>query len=413
MDINEFQYDITIVGGGLVGASLACALIGCGFRVAVVEAIPFESSEQPSFDERTIALTFGSSRIFEGLGVWKRMQSQGVTAIERIHISDKGHFGSAVLDRADANVAALGYVVPARVLGGTLLARLQQDNNITYLCPASCEQIEFNDQNARVELRIQDAQSKISCKLLVLADGGRSSSAKQIGLYSKSTQYQQVVLVTTVGADRDHRFSAYERFTQSGPLALLPNGEKSFAVVWTLYPDQARAYMELEDRAFIDTLQSTFGDRAGAFLKLGKRHLYPLSHSVMVGPTRHRLAVIGNAAHTLHPVAGQGFNLGLRDVAVLAKTIVDAHTGGMDIGDSEVLYDYEKLRAKDVSAVSAFTHGLISVFANDFGPLATARNLGLVGINLIPGVKRRLLRFSMGLSAPTSQLGLGRPLMLP
>ncbi|MFC1664549.1 2-octaprenyl-6-methoxyphenyl hydroxylase [Pseudomonadota bacterium] len=407
---DDSQFDLTIVGGGMVGASLACALIDTGLRVAVLEAIAFDSANQPSFDERTIALTYGSCRIFEGLGVWKQMLADGATAIERIHISDQGHFGSTVLDRTDAKVTALGYVVPARVLGGSLLARMQQADNITYLCPANCEKINLGVESAQVELSRPEKQQQITSRLLVLADGGRSEVARDLGLVSQSTRYEQMAMVTTIGSDRDHGFTAYERFTKSGPMALLPNGEKSFAVVWTLYPDQAKAYLECDEQTFVSALQGNFGDRAGQFLNLGKRHLYPLSRGVMSNSTRSRLAVIGNAAHTLHPVAGQGFNLGLRDVAVLAQKIVDAYDSGIDIGDSTLLNEYEKMRHKDVSRVSAFTHGLISIFANEFGPLVTARNLGLFGINMLPGLKRHLLEFSMGLNVSATRLGLGQSL---
>jgi len=409
-ETDDDYFDIIIVGGGMVGASLGCALIGSGLKVAVVETIAFGSDEQPSFDQRTIALTYGSARIFDGLGVWEPMHSQGATPINRIQISDQGHFGSTVLDRSDANVAALGYVVPARVLGDALLKRIQQAENIAFLCPAKCEQVDVGSQKGEVRISAGGKARKLSAKLLVLADGGRSQASQQLGLVSRATPYPQQALVTTVVTGQDHSYTAYERFTSSGPLALLPSTGKSYAVVWTLYPEQASTHLNMDDQAFLSALQTSFGDRAGAFLKLGRRHLYPLSRSTLVHTPATRLAIIGNAAHTLHPVAGQGFNLGLRDVAALAQKLVDAQTNGIDIGGPTILRSYEKLRLMDVKAVSNFTHGLISIFTNEFGPLVTARNLGLAGINIFPGVKRRLLRFSMGLNAPATRLGMGRPL---
>ena len=404
------DYDILIIGGGMVGASLACALGGTGLRVAVVEAVPLTASVQPSYDERTIALAFGSRRIFEGIGVWDEVARLGTTPIEKIHISDRGRFGFTHLSHAELGQEALGYVVEARVLGLALLARLQQLPNVAWLCPATLEHINFEVDSARTRVRHDGVLCDLSARLVVAADGADSAVRSVAGIDFERTQYGQSAVVTTVTINQPHNNTAYERFTETGPLALLPMSDNRMAVVWSMCTDNVETLIGLSDEEYLARLQERFGDRLGPLTRLGKRRAYPLMLTRVKEHVRPRLVLIGNAAHTVHPVAGQGFNLGLRDVAALAEVLVVAKQENRDLGDLEVLKRYADWRARDNKVIATFTNSLIRVFSNDFPPLAFARNLGLLAVDLVPPLKRRLLRVTSGLAGKLPRLARGLPL---
>ena len=404
------DYDILIIGGGMVGASLACALGGTGLRIAVVEAVPLTASAQPSYDERTIALAFGSRRIFEGIGVWDEVARLGTTPIEKIHISDRGRFGFTHLSHAELGQEALGYVVEARVLGLALLARLQQLPNVAWLCPATLEHINFEVDSARTRVRHDGVLCDLSARLVVAADGADSAVRSVAGIDFERTQYGQSAVVTTVTINQPHNNTAYERFTETGPLALLPMSDNRMAVVWSMCTDNVETLIGLSDEEYLARLQERFGDRLGPLTRLGKRRAYPLMLTRVKEHVRPRLVLIGNAAHTVHPVAGQGFNLGLRDVAALAEVLVVAKQENRDLGDLEVLKRYADWRARDNKVIATFTNSLIRVFSNDFPPLAFARNLGLLAVDLVPPLKRRLLRVTSGLAGKLPRLARGLPL---
>lgn len=404
------DFDILIIGGGMVGASLGVALGGLPLSVGLIEAVEFESNAQPSYDDRTVALSYGSRRILESLKVWERLGAGGATAIKRIHISDRGRFGFTRLDASEAGVAALGYVLENRSLGQALKPVLAETGNLTFICPATVEDIAINGDAANVTFRRDGNVKTLSARLVVAADGGASPVRNKVGIEARQSAYRQTALVTNVTPELPHRNVAYERFTENGPLAFLPMSENRCAVVWSQLPEEVAALMAQDDAQFLEALQARFGNRLGRFLKVGKRSAYPLSLTRVSEHVRPRLVLIGNAAHTVHPVAGQGFNLGLRDVAVLAQVLCDAQRAGSDIGSHEILSGYSAWRKRDNQAISMFTDGLVRIFSNDLAPLSFARNLGLVAVDLFPPAKRALLKLSMGLAGRLPRLARGLPL---
>lgn len=402
------HFDLIVVGGGLVGASLAVALRQSALRIAIIEPHPLDSLAQPSYDERTVALTWSTRKIYQGIGVWQDIKDGGAEPIVDIHVSNRGHFGMTHLSCRDAETEALGYVVPTRVIGDVLEKWISRSGNITMLRPASADSVLSHADLCEVQLVDAATPKKIQGKLVVLADGGRSSVSAQF--ISQQTDYQQQALLCIVSSDRPHHGRAFERFTEEGPIALLPHSDQRYAVVWTSMPRQLESRLNLSDQEFIESLQERFGDRAGVLTKPSPRKAYPLSRSVAREPAQDRMVIIGNAAHTVHPVAGQGFNLGMRDVACLSEILFSQNQLGLDIGDPGTLQKYAQLRRRDTFMVSQFTHGLLQVFSSDLKVVGLMRNLALAGIEFAPPIKRFLLRRTMGMTGPQSQLSMGLPL---
>ena len=398
---------VTIVGGGLAGASLACALETLDLDITVLEAKPLEQNDQPSFDERTIALTFSSRRVLEGIGVWPAIEAEA-GAIHRIHISNRGHAGFARLDRDLIGTDALGYVVPTRILGRALTERLHQSPRIDYRCPAEVNQIDSD--TGKLSTHVDVSGERISSSLVVLADGGRSPLADAAGLKVMEKTYNEEALVGIVGVDRDQDATAYERFTRHGPLALLPLDRRRFALAWTLPKEQAREMLTLPKGSFLEALQETFGDRAGFFHRCDRLQVYPLRRTEVENPVGERLVALGNAAHIVHPVAGQGFNLGLRDVAHLAEELSQGLKNQRDIGSPEILNQYARNRQRQTKRVLRFTDGLLRIFANDYPGLSLGRNVALNLLEVFPPAKQALLKRTAGLSGTLPRLARGLPL---
>ncbi len=401
------DFDIVIVGGGMVGASLACALRDAGLRIAVIEAVPLKSDAQPSYNERTVALAFGSRRIFEGIKVWSEIERLGATPIEHIHVSHRGCFGVTRLDTTSLELPALGYVVENRVLGAALSKTLDGAKNLTWFCPASVEDFDVEAELATVRIKQGNETHALTARLIVGADGAQSLVRRLARIDSERIEYSQAAVVATVAAGQPHANTAYERFTDSGPLALLPMRDNRCAVVWSAKTDMADTILAWRDDEYLAQLQERFGDRLGRLSQPGVRTKYPLALTRVSAYVHPRLALIGNAAHTVHPVAGQGFNLGLRDVAALAEVLVAAGRDGADIGAPATLQRYAAWRRRDTRATEIFTDGLIRIFSNEFGPLALARGLGLVCVDLMPPIKRRFLRVTSGLAGRLPRLARG------
>ncbi len=396
--------DIVIVGGGLVGASLALALAGAGRRVLLIEGVAPDSSVQPSFDERTTALGNASRRIFEGLGVWDDLAREAAP-IRVIHVSDAGRFGSARLRAEEQGVEAFGHVIPNRVIGATLWRALQHADGVTVRVPARVTAVEIAADGAALTVTDGDgAEEVVTARLLVAADGAQSVVRAAAGIAAAVEDYDQVAITAAVVADRPNDGTAYERFTASGPVAVLPLHGGGYGTVWACAAARAAQVLELSDEAYLAALQERFGWRIGRLLRAGRRASYPLKLSRAAATVGTRTVLVGNAAQGLHPVAGQGFNLGLRDAALLAEHIVAA---GGDPGVPGLLAGYDHARAADRGGVVRFTDSLVKLFASRLPGVSVLRDLGLVLFDLSPPAKRALARVSLGFGGPTPRLARG------
>ncbi len=402
------EFDIAIVGGGMVGLSLAAALAPLPWKVVVIEPVSAGDEVQPSFDSRTTALSTGSHRILGGIGVWPAVASQA-TPIRQIHVSERGAFAFARLTAEEQGVAALGYTLENRILGGALAEVCARAPRLQIRCPASVVAVEPGA--GRVTLRLQDGSS-VAARLVVAADGARSRVREAFDIDASVWDYDQRAVITNIETERFHEHVAYERFTDSGPVAILPVAEGRCGVVWTLAPEAAERVLALDDAQFIAELQEIFGYRLGHIRRVGRRQSYPLSLTRSARQVAPRAVIIGNAAQGLHPIAGQGFNLGLRDVAALAEVLADASLlPAPDPGSAEVLARYEQWRRPDRKSVIAFTDALVRVFANPLLPLRKARAGGLLLFDLMGPAKQGFARVTMGLAGKQPRLARGLPLL--
>jgi 2-octaprenyl-6-methoxyphenol hydroxylase len=370
---------IIVVGGGPVGAALALGLGNCGLDVTLLEARPAVNRED---DARTLALSHGSRLILERLGVWPLAASS--TPIMHISVSQRGGFGRVELTAGEAGVAALGYVVEYGALQRALTAALAKSRvRVETGCTALA--VGGDARQATVTVEQAGARRELSAQLVAIADGGASLELSQV----KSRDYGQDALVCDVVSSEPHRNRAFERFTEEGPLALLPNAH-GWALVWTARPEHAAALAALDDAAFCTRLGEAFGPSLGAFALRGRRQVFSLCLKVAARPVAPRCVLIGNAAQTLHPVAGQGFNLGLRDAFELTRLIL-AH-GMHDSGEQGLLDTFFAQRRFDRTATILFTDSLIHLFSKDIPLLTPVRGLGIAALALIPGARKFLAR---------------------
>lgn len=398
--------DVAIVGGGMVGASLALALQHTPLKVLLIEAVEAQSAEQPSFDDRTTALGNGARRILDTLGVWPQI-SQRAAAIGSIHVSDAGRFGFARLEAGEHQLDAFGYTVSNRHIGAVLWRALRASERITLASPARVLAVRLAADAA--QLRIADSagvEHQVRASLVVAADGAQSLVKQAAGIASSDDDYGQVAVVANISTDRRARGIAYERFAEAGPMALLPLATGGYTIVWTLSPERAQAMQECSPAQFCQQLQQAFGWRAGRMVNVGRRHGYKLALVRALEHTGERVALVGNAAQALHPIAAQGFNLGLRDAAVLAELIAAA----ADPGAASVLAQFAARRVADRRGMIAFTDNLVKLFADRRAPAIAARNLGLLLFDLSPPAKRALARLSFGFGDALPRLSRGLPL---
>lgn len=396
------QFDITIVGGGMVGISLALLLAKQQrWKVMILESQAIKGASipdySPSFDARSTALSWSSRCIFQKMGVWPKIE-QHAQAISSIHVSDRGHFGLTRLEAEEAGVDALGYVVENSWLGSVLMQQAVEED-ISLKGAAKITSIHPKAQSMELAIEVDGQQRLINSKLLVVADGTDSACAKKLGIQQHSKAYGHSAIIANISLEQPHGEVAYERFTDQGPMALLPLPEfkntHRCALVWTQPSEQAEALMVSDESAFLSQLQARFGHRLGQFKQLGERAIYPLTLSTSEEQVRRRLVVVGNAAHSLHPVAGQGFNLSLRDIDCLTQCLEDQPPGA-DTGALNPLLAYQAQREKDQCNTLMFTDNLSKLFGLSSSMVALGRNSGLLMMDLVPTLRNQFAHFGMG-----------------
>jgi len=384
---------LAIIGGGLVGASLALALQdgarARGWRIHLIE--PFEPGHeyQPSYDARSTALSYGTRLIYQRLGLWEYI-AERAEPILRIHVSERGSFGAARLDCTREGVEALGYVVENAWIGHCLWQALD-DQVVIRHCPAEVERLEPGATGYR--LSFTDGQ-QLECDLTVLADGGRSGLREQLGIQVSRRPYGQTALIANITPGKPHGGLAFERFTEDGPMALLPLQDDRCALVWTRSQVDAARLAQAHEAVFLGELQEAFGYRLGALQQVGARHLYPLTLIEAEEQVRSGLVVLGNAAHSLHPIAGQGYNLSLRDVEALSVALLRSDAA---LGDLAMLQEYARRQRFDQRVTVGFSDQVTRLFGDSGRLVAAGRNLGLLGLDLMPAAKRWFARQAMGL----------------
>jgi 2-octaprenyl-6-methoxyphenol hydroxylase len=392
----EKEYDIAIVGGGLAGASLACCLADLPLRVAVFEQVPIIANDQPSYDDRGLALSLSSFRVLKAIGVWPAVAARAAP-VKRIHISDRGRFGFVHLKASDLDIAALGYVIVARELGRALVERLAGLANVDFICPAAVAGIRPGEDSVLLALDRGGETGTVSCRLLVAADGTDSLVRGKLGMETTVKEYGQTAIVATITPAAGHGNTAYERFTRNGPLALLPMLDGRCVSIFTVASGSAAEYLRLDDQSYLDVLQQTFGLRLGRFTAIGRRRAYPLKLVRALRQYQQRVVLLGNAAHTVHPNGAQGFNLGLRDAAGLAEIIITRARQQRDIGEEAALQAYCSDRGADQARTIGFTGAVAGLFYNEDRFMALCRNLGMLMLDTSPSLKRRFIRMATGL----------------
>lgn len=427
------HFDVIISGGGLSGSLMALSLSkltkadGSLLSIAIIETQAFQQTspvdDNALFDARVLALSHGSAKYLAKLGAWQYLKNDAC-AITDIDISDRGHFAKARLTAKEHGVNALGYVIDMARIGKAQLKALAQNttvnqnassaatNNIQWFSPDSIADITWKESrqeswqdassqdNQQVTVQLKSGKI-LSAQLLLGCDGVQSPVRKLAKIAVTCDDYQQVALIANVTTSKAHDNKAFERFTEFGPIAMLPlkslnAGESRCSLVWTMTPEQAQQISQLDDEAFKIALEQSFGSYLGAISHVGKRDTYPLVLLQAQQQTYHRMALIGNASHTIHPIAGQGFNLGLRDVQVMSELIAAALDKKKDIGNFALLHNYQLNRTKDQGEVIQLTDSLVTLFANDLPPLVIGRNIGLQALNIISPLKKALVKKTMG-----------------
>ncbi|MDR6936985.1 2-octaprenyl-6-methoxyphenyl hydroxylase [Luteibacter sp. 3190] len=384
-------HPILIVGGGLVGASLAIALDAAGVPAILVEAAAPRVDDQPSYDERNLALARATVNGLDAIGVWDHAKDRA-TPIVHIHTSRAGDFGSVRMDATTEQVDALGWTLAARELGAALLRRLDRCRHLTRLAPARVEAIERGEGGWHVDILVEGERRRVTTPLLVGADGTSSGIRAQLGIGTREHDYEQALFVSTMVPERDPRGRAFERFTDDGPVAVLPLAERRVGVVLTVAADRVDEVAAMDDEAFLAFAQARFGWRLGRLTRPGKRVPYPIRRVAAESLVATRAVLVGNAAQTVHPIGAQGFNLGLRDALTLAELVAET----ADPGSAAMLAEYARRRAPDRDGTMAMSHGLIRLACLEQPFLGPLRSLAMLALDRVPPLRHALSRRGMG-----------------
>jgi 2-octaprenyl-6-methoxyphenol hydroxylase len=405
------RYDIAIIGGGLVGASLACALEPLGLKIALLEAVPVQAASQPSYDDRTLALSASSCKILQGLGTWPAL-SGNATPIREIQVREYQRPGRVIMAPAELGLDRFGHVVEARVFGAAVMQQVSRIGTLDFLCPVSVTAVTTDGGSARIEYSSDGDTHQIEAALLVGADGANSFVRDSLGIEVERHDYRQTAVICNITPEQDHRGRAFECFTPTGPFAVMPHVEGRCGLIWCVSTGQAAEMMDLPDAEFLHRAQQRFGNHLGRFLKIGQRSSYPLRLVRALEDVRPGVVILGNAAHAIHPVGAQGFNLGLRDVAVLAELLWnEAKNGtGADFGNMNLLNRYSSWRKQDQNETIAYSDGLARFFSNPSRLAAAARTAGMLAHGFIPALRRQLAVRAMGFRGHIPRLAMGEPL---
>lgn len=410
--INTSDSDVLVVGGGLVGASLALALAPLGLSVTLLETAPPRAPSPPSFDDRTLALGMASCRILEGIGLWPDLE-QEATAIRRVTVTERGRPGRVELDAQRMGLDRFGNVVEARAFGAAVLARVEQLEGVDIQCPARATGLEQDGDVVRVEGERDGVPAAWSARLVIGADGAASAVRDMLGIAAAEHDYGQEAVICNVVPEQPHANQAFERMTPTGPFALLPHAGTRCGLVWCVPAGEADALLALDDEAFLARATERSGRALGALVRCGRRSRYPLRRVTPERDRSGRVLLLGNAAHAIHPVGAQGFNLGLRDVAVLAELISEAALSGdgaVDPGAPALLDAYVDWRRPDREATMGWSHDMVRLFASESPLTRTARSAALALVGLSPALQRRLASRAMGYRGRAPRLALGEPL---
>ncbi len=405
-----FDYDLAIVGGGIVGTTLAAALKGSGLRVVVIEAQPQSIAVAKG---QAYALHLSSSRIYQGIGVWDTIAPQ-VEYFTQVHLSDANCPNIVKFKHRDLQTPILGYVAEHRVLLTELLQFLETCDHVDWLCPAQVTATDYHRNGVEVHVTAGhhtapsaediNIPQRLWVKMVVAADGSRSQIRQQAGIKTQGWDYWQSCLVATIALEKSHNHIAYERFWPSGPFAILPIAKDRCRIVWTAPHEQAKALLDMEEDQFLALLQKRYGPQMGTLALVGQRFVFPAKWMHSRQYIAQGLALVGDAAHTCHPVGGQGLNLGIRDAAALAQVLQTAYQSGQNIGDVKVLQQYQRWRRRQNWLALGFTDILNRVFSNRWVGLVQGRHIGLRLLQWIAPLRIIALRFMAGLSGRSPNL---------
>lgn len=396
----SFDYDLAIVGGGIIGLTLACALKDSGLSVVLIEAKPYSIAAMKG---QAYAVHLSSQLILQGIGVWDKILPQ-IETFRQVRLSDADYPGVVEFQPADLGTEVLGYVAEHQALLTPLQEFLQECPNVKYLCPAEVVQTQYHQDGVEITFNVEGESRNIRTRLVVAADGTRSRIRQSAGIKTKGWQYWQSCIVAFVKPEKPHNNTAYERFWPSGPFAILPLPGNRCRIVWTEPHEKAKALVALDDEQFLAELSRRYGDRMGKLQLEGDRFVFPVQLMQSDRYVLPRLALVGDAAHCCHPVGGQGLNMGIRDAAALAQVIQSAYNQGEDIGDLSVLKRYERWRQQENLTILGFTDLLDRIFSNNLLPVVMIRRLGLLMLRRVHPVKKYALQLMTGLRGRLPEL---------